>query len=62
MNGVPGGVPFETAVGGHDDADIVAESGEGLRKRAHHVGETADFDERLNLRRNEEDLEERHVR
>ncbi|MEY4488875.1 MAG: hypothetical protein RIQ79_1383, partial [Verrucomicrobiota bacterium] len=43
-------VPLETAVGGQDDADIVTEGGEGFRKRAHHVGETADLDERLYLR------------
>jgi hypothetical protein len=60
--GVPGGVPLETPVGGHDDADIVAEGDEGFRKRAHHVGETANLDERLDLRGYEENLERRHVR
>ena len=58
--GVPGRIEAQAAVGGEDDADVVAEGGEGLGERADHVGQASHFDKRLYFGRDEEDFERNH--
>ena len=58
--GGPFTLNLDTAVGRANDAHIVSEGREFFGQGTHHIGQSADFDERINFWSDEQNFQGRH--